>query len=419
MQRLKTDDRLAFAFGCFDPEPPPDGTYYADRFCPNGNFDLYDYRSENEQRRNGVLDLSLHGRVRDRPAGPRPGGRRLAEPGAPPVRGAGVQLRRHRQRRRHGDDAAGPDTDDAEHEPRRALDRALPARPDRASARAPPLWLGARHTRLQRSTDSTDGLSRTDYSQSFTTPFAAASYAFTPGQIVYASWGRGVESDVAPDLPTLHQPPARRFPPRRAGRWRSASRAAASGSSGAWRRSTSSKPRFDDVGTCVAGDGDPPDCTRTLAGAQRHRGVEAGGAWRQGGLELRGGAQWLQARLEDTPNPALDGKRPTNVPGPDAPAAGALCASRPCPGWRVQGGGSYESAREVLPDNSIEIPSVTRFDLGFDLRRRLAGAAWTLRAGVDNVFDRRAWRESPYQFSHVYLFPLAPRTWRMSLQADL
>ena len=89
------------------------------------------------------------------------------------------------------------------------------------------------------------------------------------------------------------------------------------------------------------------------------------------------------------------------------------------PGLAVYGGGSYESTREVLPDNSIEIPSVTRFDLGVDLRRRLAGAAWTLRAGVDNVFDRQAWRESPYQFSHVYLFPLAPRTWRMSLQVDL
>jgi iron complex outermembrane receptor protein len=38
---------------------------------------------------------------------------------------------------------------------------------------------------------------------------------------------------------------------------------------------------------------------------------------------------------------------------------------------------------------------------------------------VDNASDRRAWQESPYQFSHVYLYPMAPRTWRLSLQADL
>jgi len=43
----------------------------------------------------------------------------------------------------------------------------------------------------------------------------------------------------------------------------------------------------------------------------------------------------------------------------------------------------------------------------------------TWRVGVDNVTDHRAWRESPYQFDHAYLFPLAPRTWRTQLQLDL
>ena len=38
---------------------------------------------------------------------------------------------------------------------------------------------------------------------------------------------------------------------------------------------------------------------------------------------------------------------------------------------------------------------------------------------IDNLFDQRAWRESPYQFGHAYLFPLQPRTLRVSLQVDL
>jgi hypothetical protein len=87
VQRLKTDDRIAFPFGCFDPEPAPDGTYYPDRYCPNGNFDLYDYRSENEQRRTGVLDLSLHGEFANRLARPHPGGGCHAEPPARALRG--------------------------------------------------------------------------------------------------------------------------------------------------------------------------------------------------------------------------------------------------------------------------------------------------------------------------------------------
>ena len=68
-QRLRTDDRLAFPFGCFDPNPPPDGTYYADRYCPDGTFDLYDFRSENERRRIDALDVALHGRFTTGPLG--------------------------------------------------------------------------------------------------------------------------------------------------------------------------------------------------------------------------------------------------------------------------------------------------------------------------------------------------------------
>ena len=48
-----------------------------------------------------------------------------------------------------------------------------------------------------------------------------------------------------------------------------------------------------------------------------------------------------------------------------------------------------------------------------------AGTTLTWRAGVDNVLDRRAWKESPYEFGHAYLFPLPPRTFRLSVEAAL
>ena len=60
-------------------------------------------------------------------------------------------------------------------------------------------WLGMRHTRLDRESIRTDGSRATSYAQSFTTPWLALSYAFAPDQLVYASWGRGVESSVAPN----------------------------------------------------------------------------------------------------------------------------------------------------------------------------------------------------------------------------
>ena len=46
-----------------------------------------------------------------------------------------------------------------------------------------------------------------------------------------------------------------------------------------------------------------------------------------------------------------------------------------------------------------------------------AQASWTV--GVQNAFDRRHWKESPYQFGHVYLYPGAPRTVRIAFTAML
>ena len=60
-QRLRSDDRVAFPFGCYDAAAD---VYYADRYCPDGSFDLYDFRSDNERRRTDALDLQLAGALR-------------------------------------------------------------------------------------------------------------------------------------------------------------------------------------------------------------------------------------------------------------------------------------------------------------------------------------------------------------------
>ncbi|MGZ5715989.1 MAG: TonB-dependent siderophore receptor [Caldimonas sp.] len=407
-QRLRTDDRVAFPFGC----TASDGTYYADRYCPDGTFDLYDFRSENERRRIDALDLSLHGKFTTGSVG----------------HSLATGALRSRVRNRFQAQAFNPvgtgnvdatamtDPDPTPTSP--GIDRdersiELYLRDAIALDKRTTLWLGARHTRLQRGTDATDGSASTRYRQAFTAPFAAASYALTPGQIVYASWGRGVESDVAPDLP--------RYVNRGQGVSAAKSRQTEIGFKGGgdrleWSLSAFDvqRPLFGDLGACDV----DASCERALVGTQRHRGVETQAGWRDPGWELHAGVQWIHARVEGVADPALDGKRPTNVPALTARLQASYAVAA-VPGLAVQGGASYESRRAVLPDNSIAIPSVTRFDLGAKVQRRLAGVDWTLRGGVDNVFDRRAWRESPYEFSHVYLFPLAPRTMRVSLQADL
>ncbi|MEO7055825.1 MAG: TonB-dependent siderophore receptor [Caldimonas sp.] len=402
-QRLHTDDRLAFPFGC----TAADGTYYADRYCPDGTFDLYDFRSEGEQRRTSALDLSLRGKFATGAVG----------------HSLSVGVQRSVTRTRLPDqvnnavgtgnvDGTAVTEADATAAPGSASEFAqrateLYAHDAIALTARTTLWLGARHTRLDRQ----------GARQSFTSPFAALSHAFAPGQIVYASWGRGVESEVAPRL-ARYVNAGQAVPSAQSRQVEIGVKGSSVHAEWSIAAFDIARPRFDDIGTCMSAPDEPADCTRGLVGTERHRGVEASGAWRSGAWSVQGGAQWLHARNEGLQDAALDGRRPTNVPA----LSGRLLAGyvvQAVPGLAVQVGATYDSARSVLPDDSVRIPSVTRFDLGGRLEQKIAGVAWTWRAGVDNVLDRRAWREAPYQYSHAYLFPLAPRTFRVSLQAQL
>ena len=406
-QRLLTDDRLAFPFGCSD----VDGTYYADRFCPNGTYDLYDFRSENERRRSDALDLSLQGRLQTGSVS------HALTVGAMQSR---VRNRFEQQAYNYvgtgnveGTLFTSPDpslTDENTNRDERSTE--LYARDAIALTERLTAWLAVRHTRLQRESVRTDGSRPSDYAQSFTTPSIALSYAFARDQLVYASWGRGVESSVVASRPRYVN----------AGQvFTTKSRQTEIGLKGAsdifeWNLAAFDihRPRTQDFGSCDA----DATCTTLLDGSAHHRGVEANAAWRQGAWTLRGGAQWLRARVEGSADASIDGKQPTNVPERTLKVLAGydLAAIR---GLNLQAGVVHESVRMVLPDNSAAIPGWTRVDAALRYETKLAGAQTTWRAGIDNLFDRRAWRESPYQFSHAYLYPLAPRTLRVSVQVDL
>ena len=89
------------------------------------------------------------------------------------------------------------------------------------------------------------------------------------------------------------------------------------------------------------------------------------------------------------------------------------------PGLELQGNLSHEGRRAVLADESARIPAWTRLDAALRYETTMAGTATTWTLGLDNVTNKRYWKESPYQFGHVYLYPGAPRTLRLSLTAAM
>lgn len=408
-QRLKSDDRTAFPFGgdCFN------GPFeFCDRFTPNGDYDLYDFRSEGERRTLNAAQLQLKGRV---------------ETGS--VKhdlGFGLLTSRTRDRfNRQAYNYVGtgnlatvpvfapaPELTD-ENTNRSERSTEFSAFDAIAWTNRFTTWLGLRHTQLSRDSVRTDGSRATRYSRDITTPWLAASYQLTPAYLVYASYGQGVESEVAPGRPRYTNQ-GQALPALKSRQ----SEIGLKGELDALRWSAAlfsiTRPLFADVGSCDANN----TCTRQADGDARHRGLELNAATQAGPWSFNAGLTLIDAERQGSVTASLNGQRPVNVP--DAIVrAGVDYRVVGVPGLSLHGHLSYESDRTAVPDASIRIPSWTRIDsaLRYTTRIRTTATTWTL--GIDNLFDRRHFKESPYQFGHAYLFPGAPRTFRLAFQANL
>jgi iron complex outermembrane receptor protein len=408
-QRLVSNDHLAFPYGLYDPV-----TYDCDpcdRYASDGRFSIWDFRSDDERRRTGVLDASLEGEFSTGPL------RHALTVGAldsiftarfqdSAYNLVGVGTFDGRTIVLPDPTLTTPNVDRTE----RSLE--LYARDAIRLASGTSAWIGLRHTKLHRSSSETSlGTpdDDTDYRQSFTTPWVALSQALDAEDMIYASWGEGVQSSVAP---TLGNDTNRGQPlsPTISRQWELGVKHA----SGATHWGVD----VYDVEQAFDTDIGPADApTFAHDGVTRSRGIEAEAQSRIDALTLRASAMWQRVRREGASDPASNGLRPTNIPD-SALALLASYAFAGAPGLSVQANARYEGEREVLPDNSVQLPAWTRFDLGARWVQDVPGSTLVWRVGVDNVFDRRAWRESPYQYGHVYLYPLQPRTWRASVEAN-
>jgi iron complex outermembrane receptor protein len=403
-QRLKTDDRLSYAYGCY-----AEGNY--DRFCSDKTFDLYDYRSENERRISDALQTELSGQVQ--------------------LAGIQHELAFSWLRQRQIDklspmqaynwagtgslsglseSAAAPEPYDLNTN-RQEYSTEISVKDRIRVNRLADLWLGLRSSHIQRDSQRTDGSRATHDDRTITTPWIAFSHKLPYNATGYASYGQGVEAQVTPNR-SRYTNAGEALPSAKS----TQKELGIKGSQGPWLLNATlfdiTRPVWGDQGACEEDN----SCTRKLDGVAKHKGIELGMGYRNHQWKIDTAATWLDAkRSQALINPFQNGQRPFNVPSLVLRAAAEYRWTQ-VPGLRTTLRLSHEGQRDLLEGGAMKLPAWTTADLAAHYNTKVAGqnTDWTL--ALENASNRAYWRESPKQFGHYYLYAGAPRNLRLTVR---
>lgn len=149
-------------------------------------------------------------------------------------------------------------------------------------------------------------------------------------------------------------------------------------------------------------------------GEQRNRGAEFnifGEVNRQ--VRLLGGLTLMQGKLTRTAGGAQDGNDAVAVPRLQA-SIGVDWDNNLMPGLGLNARIIHTGRQYADPANQLEMPSWTRFDIGARYRLKMGDKPVTLRASIENLFDKNYWASS----NEGYLYLGTPRTFLLSGTMD-
>ena len=422
-QRLKTDDRLTYGFGseCYAPNYS-----YCNRFSPTGNFDLYDFRSENERRMTDALQSEVAGRLT------------IGDLQHDLIFGFSRQrqLDRMPPLQSYNYTSTGsvftpftsspsplfitPNTNRSEY----STEISIKDRVQLSEGTA--IWAGLRNVSYNRSSvqnehpDPSLGYpdlypNNKQFSGSINVPWVGVSTQYG-GLITYASHGHGVEQFVTPNTASYGPNAGTQLGIGRSRQTEIGLRSIPMQSRIEWNAAIFdiSRPYAHDIYDAVNNFS-----TRYIDGTQTHQGIDLGASWRLSQWKLSTQTQWLNTKISGVQqSPDTVGTTPLNVPKFVLRGMAEYRYSS-LPGLRTGLRVSHEGQRNVTEDGAIQLPAWTTFDATahYDTKVNNVASTWTL--GIDNLADKRYWRESPKQFGHYYLYPGAPRTIRATVQFRL
>ena len=411
-QATTINDRLTFPDGCSSAT-----SYVYPGLCGNGDVDIYDYRSEGEQRRLASWDAHLEGKFK---------ALSLQHAARVGINGhsaradlALLQAYNYVGTSNIYAPVALPSDPSLTVPNTNSRERALEGYATLSSGLSATVqsFVGLRVSRLSRSSELGDGTQAVSYAQTVSTPWAGLAWSPSATAMVYASWGQGVELEVVPNRAALFANygqvlPALKSEQTELGvKWQAHARLLLTAAA-----FSIEKPYADDL-PATGVEGLP---TR-VAGAKsaRHRGLELSATGQLGdALSLQASMMALDAVYSRALDPALVGQRVTNV----ARLKSSLFADyklAAVPGLALNALASYEGAKTVTADGSVALPGAWQLDAGASYQQRIAGHTTLWRLNIENLSDRVYWREAPTtSWGGIYLFPSTPRRLRLSATVD-
>ena len=411
-QRLRADDRLTYASGCSSTQTKS--------FClsPLGNFQIHDFRSDNERRQTEAVQTELSGQtdmgglshsmkfslMRQRYIKQMPytaadtllGSTNSTYGGLNPPSGATHY---------------GYNTNASDYSTEIAFNDHMQL------TQATSAWLGLRHTQLNRTSIMTNGDAMVKDERGVTTPWLALSHQLNANYLIYTSYSEGLETQSTPNASSYTnsgQPlPALRSKQREVGVKNQNEQAQ-------WQVTwfDITRPATADTGVCDTTVG---SCTRQIDGQAHHQGLELSANNTVGRWSVGGSAMWLDAKRENaTVQSELNGQHPINVPQYILRGM-AEYRFASMPGLRSGLRLSREGERHVTnkEDGDIKLPAWTTVDATshYDTKVNHVASTWTL--AIHNLANKHYWRESPKQYGQYFLYPGAPRTVRATVQFHL
>ncbi len=163
-----------------------------------------------------------------------------------------------------------------------------------------------------------------------------------------------------------------------------------------------------------AGSVNPGDLCFESAGHETHNGIELNAqgkatSW----MQLTASAEGMRAISRDTGTPAFDNRQVINVPHLHT----ALFADMLLPhmrGLHLTPGWSYTGRKEATRDDQVSVPSYNLFNLGARYSPGGESGHLTLRLYADNIFDKRYWKDTGSSYGDTFIHQGAPATVRLS-----